>query len=58
MTLLQKNQLAEIAPAIKQTLCWMVKDAVIRNDETKEGDYSDELQLAITINELLGEIVE
>ena len=58
MTLQEKELLAEAAPELKQTLEWMVTDAIKRNDETKPGDYSDELLLAITQRDLLRMIVE
>ena len=58
MTPQQKEQLAEVSPQIKQTLEWMVCDAKERNDQTKPGDYSDELKVGITLLELLEIIVD
>ena len=58
MTPLQIEELIEIAPQLKYTLNWMTQDAIKRNDQTKPGDYSDDLKLAILNRDLLRIIVE
>ena len=54
----EPNLLTEVAPFVKSTLEWMVADAIKRNDETKPGDYSDELQIAINMRDFYREIAE
>lgn len=58
MTPQELNQLIEMAPHIKHTLKWMVRDAVKRNDQTKPGDYSDDLQIAILCRDFLNEVAK
>jgi hypothetical protein len=58
MTQEQIDQLVEMAPHINHTLNWMVTDARKRNDLTKPGDYSDDLQIAMLCRDFMKEIVE
>lgn len=56
MTPQEKELLLKLAPGIKFSLNWLVQDAIIRNDETKPGDYSPELECAIELSEIMNEI--
>ena len=51
------EQLAEILEMVKPEFAWMLKDIKHRADLINVGSYSDELQSAIVVGELL-ELVE
>ena len=57
MTPQEIDELMQMLPHIKQSLELMVTGWTKRNDETKPGDYSDDLQIAILCRDYLRKVV-